>query len=112
MTLPIFPIPMYGGLRRSKRWGENVVRYDSGARQGDTPFLKPLYNYDMNIQNMTEFRQSSLWHFLDEQKGMTNPFLMKDPYDYRVNSVLAVRSGIPTGSTLFIYDTNSFMVRP
>lgn len=106
----IFPIPIYGGVQRVKQWGANIVRYDSGMRQADTAFLKPLYDYQMTIPYMNEFRQSSLWHFIDLQRSETDPFLMKDPYDYIVNSVFAVRSGLTTGS-MFLFDTNSYMVR-
>lgn len=106
----VFPVTLYGGLTRVKSWGANIVRYDSGMRQSDTAFLKPLYNWSFSIPYMNEFRQSSLWHFIDQQRGEVDPFLMKDSYDYQINSVLAVRSGLSTG-TLYLYDTNSYMVR-
>lgn len=111
MSLNIFPIPVNGGVTRVKSWGANIVRYDSGLRQADTAFLKPLYNYQIDIPYMNEFRQSSLWHFIDLQQSEVNPFLFKDPYDYIVNSVMGVRSGITVGTVQF-FDTNSFALRP
>ncbi len=109
LTFPFSPLP--AGTDRFKNWNEAEIAYDSGDSQGLTAFLKPLYEYNMPMQGYTEIKQSSLWSFWDRVKGTVTPFLMKDPYDYAVNSVLAVRSGISTG-TLFLFDTNSYMVRP
>ena len=111
MALPTFPFsPLPAGTERFKNWGESVQRYDSGERQGLSPFVRPLYQWTFPINNMTEIKQSSLWSFWDTRKGQTLPFLMKDPYDSQVNSVVAIRSGISAG-TLFLYDTNSYMLR-
>lgn len=112
MAFPIFPLsPMPVNMTRIKDWGENVTVYDSGDSQGDTPFMKPLYDYSFPIQVMNELKQNSLWAFWDTRKGRTTPFLMRDPYDYAINSVLGVRSGITNAATLFLCDINSYMVR-
>lgn len=112
MSLLIFPLtPLPTEIERYKDWNESVERYDSGERQAASPYLKPLYHYTVNIKLMTEVKQSSLWYFIDSVKGMTSPFLMKDPYDLYVNSVMGVRSGITNAATLFLYDTRSYMVR-
>src|SRR4051812_23466691 len=108
-TFPFSPFP--AGTTRMKDWNEAVQEYDSGDSQGLSPWIKPLYRYTLPLNNYTEIKQSSLWHFWDLTKGKTIPFLLRDPYDYAINSVLAVRSGISAGS-FFLYDTNSFMVRP
>ena len=112
MTLAIWPnsIPFPAGTTRQKNWNANVQRYDSGAAQGIVPFAKPLYEWNLPFKNYTETKQGSLWGFWDDVRGPANPFLMKDAYDFRVNSVLAVRSGISTG-TFYLYDTRSFFVR-
>jgi hypothetical protein len=108
-TFPFSPLP--AGTERFKNWGESDIAYDSGDRQGLSPWIKPLYDYVMPLNNYNEIKQSSLWAFVDLVKQTTSPFLMKDPYDYRVNSVMGVRSGIISAATLFMFDTNSYMVR-
>lgn len=107
--MPMSPLP--AETTKQRNWGEQTTHYDSGAFQGMTPFQKPLYAWDIPFKNINELKQGPLATFVDSLKGMTTPFLMKDPYDFRVNSVLAVRSGISTG-TFYIYDTASFFVRP
>lgn len=112
MTLPIFPVsPLPAGLTREPFWLTNDVDYDSGANQSLTPFVRPLYVYDIPFKNYNEYRQASLWLFFNDRRGSTYPFLMKDPYDNRVNSVLAVRSGVSAG-TFFVYDINSYFTIP
>lgn len=112
MSFPIFPYsPLPANLQRMKDWGENTTRYDSGAQQSDTPYVKPLYNWTVPIKLYTEVQQAALWRFVDVVRSTTDPFLIKDAYDYQVNSVLAVRSGITNAATLFLYDTNSYMIR-
>jgi hypothetical protein len=107
----IFPFsPLPAGLERNKNWNVEVQEYDNGDSQGLSAFVKPLYEWSLPMQNYNEIKQSSLWSFWDTQHGAAIPFLIKDAYDNRVNSVLAVRSGISTG-TLYLYDTNSYMIR-
>ena len=48
---------------------------------------------------------------VDSVKGGTYPFLMKDPYEFAVSSVLAANSGVVQPTTLQLYDTRSFFVR-
>jgi hypothetical protein len=113
MSLAIFPAsPLPADLGREKAWGENQIIYDSGAMQSDTAYVRPLYRWNVPFKNYTEVKHSSLWLFWDQVKGRTFPFLMKDPYDYFVDSVMAVRSGITNAATLNLYDLNSYMVRP
>lgn len=112
MALPIFPLsPMPANVTRMKDWASDNQEYDSGLKLGFSAFTKPLYQYVFPIKAMNEIKQSSLWAFVDVVKQTTNPFLMKDPYDFRVASVMGVRSGITNAGTLFLYDTNSYMVR-
>lgn len=113
MSLPTFPLsPMYATMTRIPFWNEDVNEYDSGQSQGFTSYAKPLYQYAIPIPLMTSVKQSSLWTFIrDVARGKLNPFLLKDPYDNAVNSVMGVRSGITQTTTLFLYDTNSYMVR-
>lgn len=112
MSLPIFPFsPLPANLQRQQNWGENVVTYDSGATQGESPFLRPLYIWTVPIKLMTEIKAGSLWSFNYATKGMTKPFLVKDAYDFAVTSVLAAGSATINASTLYLFDTNSFFVR-
>lgn len=113
MALPIFPFsPLPANLERFKNWNENDITYDSGEHQTDTAFVKPLYQWTIPVKLMTEIKQSSVWAFWDDRKGGTRPFLMKDPYDYAVASVMAVRSGITNAATLYFRDLNSYSIRP
>jgi len=102
---------MPANVQRWKDWSSDNQEYDSGLRIGFSPFTQPLYHWQFPIKAMNELKQAALWSFVDDVKQTTNPFLMKDPYDYRVNSVLGVRSGITHAATLFIRDTRSYMVR-
>lgn len=112
MAFPTFPYsPVPANIQRFKDWAENKTRYDSGEQQADTAYLRPLYQWQIDFKLYTEIHQAQLWSFWDTVKGMTLPFMFQDPYDNRVNSVLAVRSGITNAATSFLFDTNSYMVR-
>jgi hypothetical protein len=109
IVMPMSPLPAQ--TTKERNWGEQTTHYDSGAFQGMTPYQKPLFMWDIPFKNVNEVKQSSLAAFVDALRGQSTPFLMKDPYDFRVNSVLAVNSGTNSG-TFYIYDTNSYFVRP
>lgn len=112
MSLLIFPFsPLPADLTRTFDWAENETRYDSGEYQTDTNYVRPLIQYDVNVKLMTEVKQTALKSFVNSVKGRTQPFLMKDPYDFQINSTLAVQSGVISGSSLYIYDITGFMVR-
>lgn len=112
MALLIFPVsPLPADLDRQPSWNTDRVRYDSGARQGFSAYTRPLYEYEITFQNMNEIKEATLMTFIHSVRGMTDTWLMKDPYDFRVNSVLAVRSGITNAATLFLYDTRSYFMR-
>jgi hypothetical protein len=113
MSYPIFPFsPLPAEMQRVFDWNENETRYDSGAYQTDTNYVKPLYQWDLNVKLMLDTKAGSLRSFaVNSVKGRTLPFLMKDAYDYQITSVLGVRSGITNAATLFLCDANSYMVR-
>ncbi len=90
-TLVISPLP--ADLTRDPQWGESAVRYDSGARQASTPYVKPLYRYSINFSNIPRSKQSSLEAFYHDRQGKVQPFLMQDPYDYASHGGLIVRTG-------------------
>lgn len=111
--LPVFPYsPLPGGMTREAFWnGANNV-YDNGEMQGFTNFVKPLMRYTIPLSLYTEIKQSSVWAFFsDTTQGMVKPFLLKDPYLYAINSVVGVQSGVTNAATMFLFDTNSYMVR-
>lgn len=115
MSLPLFPVsPLPADLGRIWQDGVTDAVYDNGARQASTAFTKPLLNYTIPMPAILETRESSLTNFFfgtGNRFGQLRPFLLKDPYLFQVTSVLGVRSGITVG-TLFMYDTNSFSIRP
>ena len=113
MGLPTFPFsPLFAAMTREFDWNENKNVYDSGDQQGSTNWAKPLYKYTMNISLYNQIKQSSLWAFWNLQtKGMTKPFLIKDPYDNYVSSVIVAGNAATNAATGYIYDTNSFSIR-
>lgn len=113
MAYPTFVFsPLPAALDRTFDWGESLTLYDSGEQQGQSPYSRPLYRWSVPIKLMTEAKQPALLQFVNSIRGQVGVFLMKDAYDFRVSSVLAVRSGITNAATLFLYDTNSYRVRP
>ena len=111
MAYPIFPVsPMPANIDRNAFWKVDKVKYDSGARQAMTTFVRPLYRYRIPIPVYNEVKQAAVISFWNAVQGETQPFFMKDPYDYTVNSVIVVRSGLISAATVYIYDTNSFKV--
>jgi len=112
MALNIFPTsPLPAGMTRVFDWNESTTKYDSGARQGMTPWLRPLNKYNIPFRNINEVKQSGLSSFFNLQKGMTTPFLMKDPIDFRVNSVLAVNTNQTNPVSTTLFDVTSFFMR-
>lgn len=112
MSYPIFPVsPLPAQTDRTRGWKSDNVTYDSGAYQGMTTYQRPLMKYSIPWTNFTEVKQAQLVSIVDSVMGPTFPFLMKDPYEFAVNSVLAVQSGVVQPSTLQLYDTRSFFVR-
>lgn len=113
MSLPTMPYsPLPANIERTWNWGENVVVYDNGEQQADSPFVKPLLQWSAPIKLFTEIKQSSLEAFQNATKGMTRPFLMKDPYEYAVGSVQVASAGVVNAATLYFRDTRSYTIRP
>lgn len=111
--LPTFPYsPLPAALTRTLNWGENVVTYDNGEQQADTPFIKPLFVWSIPIDLMLDTKQSSLFAFANDRKGMTRPFLIKDAYEYKLPSLIEVTTNQTNGSTLFFTTEQGWMVRP
>lgn len=111
MSLAVFPLsPLPAGMSRLRDWNEGVDNYDSGASQGISNRVRPMYRYQIPFQNINENGQGSLSSFVDDLKGRTTPFLMKDPYEFAVDSNIAVRSGLTDAATLQLYTVKSFFV--
>jgi len=109
--MEIFPSsPLPGGLQRKKQWNGNFVRYDSGAGQGFTAWTQPRYEWNIPWKNINETKQNTLASFADDMRGVVDSFLIKDPYDYQVGSVL-VASGATNGSTLQTFNIKSYHIR-
>ena len=112
MTLNIWPLsPAPADLTREPTWNDQSYRYDSGVRQGSTPWVKPLYKYSFSLTNIPRSKQSSLNLFYSRQRGGVTPFLFQDPYDFPVNGKVCVNTGTnPT--TFYAFDESSFYVIP
>jgi hypothetical protein len=90
-------------------WSGEVHKYDSGLRQGSTPWVRPLYRYSVAAKNYSELKQSSLHLFWNTQKGMITPFLLKDPYDYTAEAVVqATSTNMDSGDGFFFQEVNSY----
>lgn len=112
MALNVFPTsPLPAGLQREFDWAENVTKYDSGARQAVTPYVRPLYKWSVPWQNINDVKQSGLSSFFNLQKGMTTPFLMKDPIDFRVNCIFLTSGNVTEPVSTNLFDLNSFFIR-
>ena len=112
MALNIFPTsPLPAGLTRAPFWNESVAKYDSGARQATTPYVRPLMKYQIPFRNINEIKQSGLFSFYNLSRGMTDTFLMKDPIDFEVNSVLVVTTNQTDPVSTNIYDLSSYFIR-
>lgn len=112
MALDIFPSsPLPGGLSRTKQWNGNFVRYDSGAGQGFTAYVQPLYRWQIPWRNIADTKQNTLAYFADTVKGNVTPFLMKDPYDFAVGSIQWVNTTQTDGDSLQTFDLRSYHIR-
>jgi len=114
MVLAIFPTsPLPGGMVKTQDWNETDTRYDSGAAQGLTPFLRPLMRYSFPYRNINEIKNESLQLFVKQQRNGVTPFLMKDPdpLDFRINSVFVTSGDVTEPASLNIFtETTSFFV--
>lgn len=104
----IFPSSPFPPLRRTPSWGQRQIFYDSGAYQGASPLVKPLYNYSLRFVNRQRGSQSSLNAFFNEGKHV-EPFLFKDPYDQRADGVART---MPNVTTFYLYDASSHFIIP
>ena len=111
MAFPTYPIVLPADTQRNRSWAVEQTFYDSGAYQGATPRVRPLLTWDIPWKNINIIRQNSLEALFDATFGGASPFLIKDAYDFRVASVMAVRSGLTNAATLYLFDTRSYFVR-
>jgi hypothetical protein len=108
----IFPTsPLPADISRTPVWGESVQKFDSGAEQGATPWQKPLIQYSINLSNIPRSKQSSIMAFYNLVRGRTNPWLIRDPYDFLVNGAVCVASGTGVRS-FFVRTIEGFPVIP
>ena len=112
MALNIFPTsPLPAGLNREWAWNENIAQYDSGEQQGISPWIRPLARYSVPWKNISDLTQDGLSSFYNLQKGRTTPFLMKDPDEFRVNSVFVTSGAVTEPASLWMFDLSSFFMR-
>lgn len=110
----IFPSsPVWAGIQRLPMWSEETTNYDSGVRQGSTPWVRPLYRYQIGATNYNEITQSSLHAFWNSTKGGTTPFLFKDPYDYQAGNITQPSStNMNSGDGFFFINENGWKTLP
>jgi hypothetical protein len=111
MALPTYPIVLPADTERTRSWGAEQIFYDSGAAQGASTRVRPMLTWNITWKNINVIRQNSLEALFDATRGGASPFLIKDAYAFRVQSVMAVRSGLTNAATVYLYDTNSYFVR-
>lgn len=111
MSYPIFPVsPVPADFRRTINWGGSKVKFDSGARQSNTGFVRPMYSYDMGFKNMPPAKRDQLLTLVQSVRGTIDPFWFPDPYD-SVNSAQTVGTGITAGSAN-ILNQYGHLIRP
>lgn len=112
MPFGIFPTsPLPADMSREPFWGGSVQQYDSGLEQASTAYVKPLMRYQVGLQNVPRSKQSSLHAFWNSCKGNVIPFLFKDPYDFRANGTICVRTGTAARS-FFVRTAEGYPVIP
>jgi hypothetical protein len=113
MALAIWPdSPQPAGQSMEPNWGEHGVEFDSGAYHSVTTRSKPLYkNWTIPWRNIPQTKRDNIIGFVNSMKAGGTPFLIKHHKDFRVNSVLAASAGYVSGTSFFLYDTNSFSIR-
>lgn len=101
-------------MSKTAGWDEHSTKYDSGAAQGSTTYLRPLMTYRIPFKNINEIKQHSLQLFVKQQRNGVLPFLMKDPnpLDYRINSVFVTSGDVtePASRNIFT-EVDSFFCR-
>lgn len=102
--------PVWADMERQPLWGEEVTRYDTGVRQAATIRTRPLYRYSITADNFNEIKQAALHTFVNSLKGMAQPFLFKDPYDYQASSVNQPVTA--NGSGFYFVDARSWRFIP
>jgi hypothetical protein len=111
MSYPTFPVsPLPADFSRTTRWGGTKVRFDSGARQANTAYVRPMYNYEVSFTNMPEGKRAQLLTLVQSVRGTIDPFWFPDPYDY-VNSAQIVGTGITAGSANVVNEYGH-LIRP
>lgn len=113
MALAVWPdSPQPAGQSVEPDWGEHSVDFDSGAYHSTTTRSRPLYrNWIIPWRNIPQTKRDKILGFVNSMKAGGTPFLIKHHQDFRVNSVLAASAGYVSGTSFFLYDTNSFFIR-
>lgn len=113
MALAVWPdSPQPAGQSMEPTWGEHVTEFDSGAYHATTTRGRPLYkNWNIPWRNIPQTKRDTILGFVNSMRSGGTPFLVKHHHDYRVNSVLAASAGYVSGTSFFLYDTNSFFIR-
>jgi hypothetical protein len=93
-------------------WGVQAQQFDSGAYHSTTTRSRPLYtSWSIPWRNIPREKRDVIVGFVNSMKAGGTPFLIKHHEDYRVNSVLVASAGYVSGTSFFLYDTNSFFIR-
>lgn len=113
MAYAVWPdSPQPAGQSMSPEWGEYGNEYDSGTYHAVVTRSRPLYkNWSIPWRNIPQAKRNTILGFVNSMKAGGTPFLVKHHADFRVNSVLAASAGYTSGTSFFLYDTNSFMIR-
>jgi hypothetical protein len=113
MALAVWPdSPQPAGQSMSPDWGEHSTVFDSGAHHGTVTRGRPLYNnWSIPWRNIPQTKRDNIIGFVNSMKAGATPFLIKHHKDFRVNSVLAASAGYVSGTSFFLYDTNSSFIR-
>lgn len=114
MVYPVYPnSPPPANYDREPRWATEESRYETGAAQFSTTYMRPLYDYRITYENAQDSRRKLLEDFWNQQKGHTLPFLFTDPKTEHHYVGSAVTGFFVTSRAgRFYTDTNCWRVIP
>lgn len=96
MTLAIFPeMPIGWNSTKNIKWDTKVVKSASGKRKAMTTIAYPEIEIESSLVGLTQQQVEAVGGFVCARRGMLEPFLWKDPEEYKVEKL---QIGAGTGS--------------
>ena len=85
MTLAIFPaMPIGWNSTKTIKWETKVIKSASGKRKAMTSVAYPEIEIECPLVGLTQQQVETVGGFVCARRGMLEPFLWKDPEEYKV----------------------------